>query len=778
MRRPGRIHPRVRRVGRTALFVVLELATLAGLALSAPLFFWRILTPNPADVATFPLGDFTELHYPYRHWAAEEIAKGQLPTWNPYLSAGHPSLGDVQFGPLYPINTFFARLYDGDLPVLGLEQQVVLHFAIAAIGAYLLARAIGSGRAGSALAALAFAYAGYMTSFPVQQIIILQTSVWLPWVLLGIELSFRWRQPLFGLITAAAVAMAALVGHPQTLAYVLGLSGAYGLYRLLTAFSVRGLLGAALGGLLGLGLAAPALMPALAHLRLTARTDVGYQFTATGFTAHELVGLVLNGGLGGKALYAGVLVLCLALIALGARRASSGFWASAGAVALLLSLGGNSFLYPAAYAVFPGMQFFRDHERAALIASLCLAMLAGQGVRVLLSGERHTAELAIGRAVRVATTAALVFGLVGLALQYPPLVIQGGPRNEIGNIGDRALLTAFLALLAAGLFVAARRPARGPLLGLGLVALCGVDLFTSSWQANLAVGAPDKLLRPTPLVQFLKGQLGPLERIASEGRLPADGNGGALFRLPDVVGNSPLDLESYKTFGDKVEELQRWRLLGVRFAVTTRKIDDPRLTRVFQQGDDIVYEVDPKLRLPRAWLVHRAIVAGSRDDELELTRRIKPEEEVVVPSAPGPLDGRAPDRPVADGTDVAITAFENERIALQSWSTRPSMLVLGERDYPGWTATVDGTATPLLRADYALRALYLPAGRHDVELRFAPPGFADGQRIADQALTAAMLLAVLGLLLPLASWGAPRLAAIFAERKRAFAAARLPANPA
>lgn len=760
---------RMRRVavaaGRLGLFVALELITLVLLALTAPLFFWRILTSNPNDAATFPLGDFTELHFPYRHWAAEEIARGRLPTWNPYLSAGHPSLGDVQFGLLYPINTFFARLYDGDLPVLGLEQQVVLHFSIAALGAYLFARALGCGRAGSALASLAFAYAGYMTSFPVQQIIILQTSVWLPWILLGIELSFRWRQPLFGFVTAAATTMAALVGHPQTLAYVLGLSAAYGLYRAFTRFSVRGFLGAAVGGLLGIGLAAPALMPALEHLRLTARTDVGYAFTAHGFTAHELLGLIFPTDLGGRPLFVGMLVIALAAVALGTRRPGSGFWAAAAGVSLVLSLGGNSFLYPAAYAVLPGMQFFRDHERAALLVSLCLAVLAGQGARVLLASGTDGARPAAARAVKLALAVGAVFGLFGLLLQYAVMTSEGDRRNQIGAIADRSLLTAMFAFLTVGLLLAARKPVRGPILALGLVGLCGVELFTASWQQNLAPGSPKTLLRPTAAVQFLKAQLGPLERIASEGHLPANGNAGALFRLPDVVGNSPLDLESYKVFGEKVEELTRWRLLGVRFVLTRRDINDPRLARVFQDSVFFVYDLDPRLRLPRAWLVHRALVAPTRDDELELTRRLKPDEEVVLPVSPGELDGRAPDRPVAEGTDVAISAYENERIALRTWSTRPAVVVLGERDYPGWSATLDGQPTQLLRSNYALRGVYVPAGRHEVELRFAPPGFAAGQRLADQALSVAVVLALLAALLPLLLWGAPRLVAILPQRR-------------
>jgi len=39
---------------------------------------------------------------------------------------------------------------------------------------------------------------------------------------------------------------------------------------------------------------------------------------------------------------------------------------------------------------------------------------------------------------------------------------------------------------------------------------------------------------------------------------------------------------------------------------------------------------------------------------------------------------------------------------------------------PGWRATLDGGAAPLLRANVAFRAVPVPAGRHEVELRYRP----------------------------------------------------------
>jgi uncharacterized membrane protein YfhO len=55
--------------------------------------------------------------------------------------------------------------------------------------------------------------------------------------------------------------------------------------------------------------------------------------------------------------------------------------------------------------------------------------------------------------------------------------------------------------------------------------------------------------------------------------------------------------------------------------------------------------------------------------------------------------------------------------------------------YPGWRAEVDGQRAPLLRADYAFMAVPVPAGRHEVVLRYRPATLVPGL---------ACVLAVLG----------------------------------
>lgn len=64
-------------------------------------------------------------------------------------------------------------------------------------------------------------------------------------------------------------------------------------------------------------------------------------------------------------------------------------------------------------------------------------------------------------------------------------------------------------------------------------------------------------------------------------------------------------------------------------------------------------------------------------------------------------------------------------------SDRGGLLVLSEVHYPlGWSATVDGNPADLVRVNYLLNALVVPAGQHDVALRFEPQGLSTAKALS------------------------------------------------
>ena len=757
-----RVRPTVAVGARALTALLLEALAVAALLALPALYFWRVLTPEAGDMATFPIGDFTDLHWPYRHFVSDELARGQIPFWNPYVSAGHPSVGDIQFASLYPIGALIATWAGAGMPFAALEAQVVVHFALSGLFTYLLGRRILRTRPAAFVAALVFTYGGYLTSFPVQQMIILQVSVWLPLILLFLDLAICYRSPALAIPAGAALAMAALAGHPQTLFYVLLGAGAYFVFRCLD----RGLhLTQPLSGLLflavGFGLAAPQLIPAYEHLKLTTRDTVEYSFTTHGFSPREMFGFLAPYRFGGQALYQGILPLALVGVALLNRAAGRArwFWLGLAIVALLFSFGGHTFLQSLLYLGLPPLKF-RDHERFSFLIGLAVAFLAGIGVDGLL--RRSVSRDAIRRCVRWALVAlAFVAGLAGLFL-YGAVTGLPEVRGTFDGLADRTLLAALFVAISAGLIAIAARehvPALWPLL---VILFIGADLFTASWQQNLRAGTPDKLLAVPAYASYLQTQTSGLFRIASEGILPGDGNAGPLYRLQDTVGNSPLEMDGYVQFNKDVNEWQRWRLLNVRYLVTKRNVDgDGRFRLAAREGDVSVYEIEPDHVLPRAWVVERVRFAGSPADARTLTDAIDPTVEAVVEDERLDIGGtgEAAGNGVSDTTRprVAVVEYSPERIVVEAEAPRPALLVLSEVYHPDWTAKVDGSAVEIVRTNAILRGVPLDAGKHTVEFSIEPRGFLAGVEWAGKAARLAIAILVAEVVLRLALLALPPL---------------------
>ena len=443
---------------------------------------------------------------------------------------------------------------------------------------------------------------------------------------------------------------------------------------------------------------------------------------------------------------AGLVVLLLAAVAVVTRRRRPLEWFFVGlaALALLFALGAHTPVWRLFYELVPGIRLFRAPDQVMFLFVLPAATLAALGVdRVLRLPDVEPPQRA-GVFRTLWAGCALMGGLALLAATgaltslWTSVIYPGADAARLDRL---AQLEPFIA--------------RGA--GIGLVlAIATAGVAWARARGRLAAGAAvaglvllvaaDELRVSGPFIQVIDFEEWAAPDGFHQAILEREAEAGEPYRLlsfraagQDVMpalhgielagGHHPNDLSRYRELIGMVgsgvpqnlldEDIRR--LLNVRyllwpeyqaggaFGPPEQVVAQSRL-QSGQPYETLYVEAD----LPRARLVGGATV---RPDEeavgYMLSEAFDPEREVVLPEPPPmELDG-AP----AEGSVQWLERTPNE-LRLSVNSERPALLVIADNWFPAWRATVDGAEAPVLRAYHSLRAVPVPAGSHDVELRY------------------------------------------------------------
>lgn len=95
---------------------------------------------------------------------------------------------------------------------------------------------------------------------------------------------------------------------------------------------------------------------------------------------------------------------------------------------------------------------------------------------------------------------------------------------------------------------------------------------------------------------------------------------------------------------------------------------------------------------------------------------------------------------------IQLTTYEPNRLVYEISTPNEGVVIFSEVYYPGWQATIDGQPAEIARANYILRAMNVPAGKHTIEMRFDPSSLHITEGIAYGAL-ALLIIGVIALLL-------------------------------
>jgi len=701
--------------------------------------------------------------YPFKLALGQAIAHGRLPLWTDRIFCGYPLFANPSVGALYPPNWIFAVLPGPAAMALTIMGACML----AGWLAYYWCRVLGLGRAPATLAGMAYAGCGFFVAHA-KHVAFLQSAAFIPLQLALLERAVQGnrRQAVRALLWLAPVTGLQILAGGVPVVYLAVLAvGTYAVLRLLMLagrgwrfrIAVAALLvvclawGAALAGgqllptrelsgvsergkALSIGSADLCPLPARDLLTFGWSRAVGWP----GDGSYRRLAPYGRGNFWENYSYLGWPTVLLALGGLPwTLRRSRPARALVGVVlvGLLLGLGIHTGFYYLAYHAVPGMAYFRFPQRFLLFAQLGIAVLGAMGMQRLLARLPGRRGKVVAGAILAVALLDLAWAQWGINVYYDAAAWHRPPAT-LAQVRERGRVYTYMGNAAYRMQIAqggvagnkerlvAARAAMQPDVNMlwDVSQASGYGELTPEWSAMLWHGQHTQ-----SIMDWWETLAGSrlLQRLYQETGRWAD--------FPDPETDPPMEpLPTY------VRLLQTW---NVAWVASAWPLKAEGLQEVPSGAPLHLYRVaDP---LPRAFLVPRADRVATQDDVLPLARVGMLDFRRIVYVACAPTAARAD----FSALPVRVTqAARPERLTLTAEAPAPCWLVVTDTWYPGWTATLDGKPVPVQRANYAMRAVRLPAaGRHTVVMTYGSRSLRLGLGLG---LAAAILWLAAAVMLP------------------------------
>ena len=127
-----------------------------------------------------------------------------------------------------------------------------------------------------------------------------------------------------------------------------------------------------------------------------------------------------------------------------------------------------------------------------------------------------------------------------------------------------------------------------------------------------------------------------------------------------------------------------------------------------------------------AWFVQEVAAVNSPAEALKKVGDMDTKRMAVIENSEFRIQNSALD----SLSSVRLLDFKPPYLKYESTSSSGGLAVFSEIYYPkGWHAFIDEKEVPILRADYVLRALEVPAGKHVIEFKFEPKPYTVGNKV-------------------------------------------------
>lgn len=153
--------------------------------------------------------------YVWKEFAAEQFARGYFPLWNPYTFSGQPLAANFQSSVYYPLNVFYFLTDSRNAWILLVTIQPFL----AGIFMYLAIKSFKLPNIPALFGSIAFMFSSYLITW-LENGNVSQSYLWLPLTIYAINKFFEKFKIRYFLTLTIAIALSTFAGHPQTVIYI------------------------------------------------------------------------------------------------------------------------------------------------------------------------------------------------------------------------------------------------------------------------------------------------------------------------------------------------------------------------------------------------------------------------------------------------------------------------------------------------------------------------------------------------------------------------------
>ncbi|MBA4166805.1 MAG: YfhO family protein, partial [Chitinophagaceae bacterium] len=156
--------------------------------------------------------------------------------------------------------------------------------------------------------------------------------------------------------------------------------------------------------------------------------------------------------------------------------------------------------------------------------------------------------------------------------------------------------------------------------------------------------------------------------------------------------------------------LQVFNMLNTKYFIVTNPADRQQ-----------VAQLNPDALGP-AWFVKAIKYVDNANEEMKALDNFHPKDTAIIDKKEQSKITGAPGQD--SSASIQLVQNDNDYILYKSSSKANGFAVFSEIYYPnGWKASIDGKEVPIVKADYALRGLSVPAGGHRIEFKFEPSSY-------------------------------------------------------